>query len=145
MQEEAEKEEEESRRRMEEEAKRRASEREEKAAKDKEAERTKAYLESIKDKVGKSASNIKVGDKSLKDIEFEDLNKIDMSELEVAREGAMRKEREALIRVRKAELKRVDHTARALREEEVELLKGWKVTVQENTQKTLKDVQAKKF
>ena len=41
--------------------------------------------------------------------------------------GAMRKEREALIRNRKAELKRVDHTARALREEEVELLKDWKV------------------
>merc|ERR1719191_568381 len=110
---------------MEEEAKRREREREEKAAKEKEAERTKAYLDSIKDKVGKSGQNIKVGDKTLKEIEFEDLNKIDMSELEVAREGAMRKEREAMVRLRKAELKRVDHTARALREEEVGLLGEW--------------------
>ena len=34
-------------------------------------------------------SSKKVGDKTLKDIEFEDLNKIDMSELETAREGTM--------------------------------------------------------
>merc|ERR1719160_741608 len=145
MQADAEREEEESRKRQEEEAKRRAHEREEKAAKEKEAERTKAYLDSIKDKVGKSAQNIKVGDKTLKDIEFEDLNKIDMSELETAREGALRKEREALIRNRKAEFKRVDHTARALREEEVELLNEWKVTIQESMEKSLKDMQAKKF
>ena len=44
--------------------------------------------------------------------------------------GALRKEREALIRNRKAEFKRVDHTARALREEEVELLNEWKVRIQ---------------
>merc|ERR1719506_1693487 len=145
MQADAEREEEESRKRQEEEAKRRAHEREEKAAKEKEAERTKAYLDSIKDKVGKSAQNIKVGDKTLKDIEFEDLNKIDMSELETAREGALRKEREALIRNRKAEFKRVDHTARALREEEVELLNEWKVTIQESMEKSLKDMKTKKF
>merc|ERR1719506_2320608 len=114
-------------------------------AKEEEAERTKAYLDSIKDKVGKSAQNIKVGDKTLKDIEFEDLNKIDMSELETAREGALRKEREALIRNRKAEFKRVDHTARALREEEVELLNEWKVTIQESMEKSLKDMKTKKF
>merc|ERR1719305_1976750 len=42
-------------------------------------------------------------------------------------------------------MKRVDHTARALREEEGALLKNWKVTVQENTEKTLKEVTLKKF
>merc|ERR1719353_1545004 len=112
-----EKDEEAEKKRQAEEAKRRDRDREERIKKEKEAERTKTLLETIKEKAGKASANIKVGDKSLKDLDAEDLENLDMSQLDKAREQQQRKERDVLIRQRKAEMKRVDHTARALREE----------------------------
>ena len=67
-------------------------ERRERIKKEKEAERTKTLLETIKEKAGKASANIKVGDKSLKDLDVEDLENLDMSQLDKAREQQQRKE-----------------------------------------------------
>jgi len=144
-QEQAEKDEEAEKKRQAEEAKRRDRDREERIKKEKEAERTKTLLETIKEKAGKASANIKVGDKSLKDLDVEDLENLDMSQLDKAREQQQRKERDVLIRQRKAEMKRVDHTARALREEEVKLVPEWRTAEVARISKQIEAQQEKKI
>merc|ERR1719446_1018994 len=133
------------RQRMEDDAKKRDREREERVKREKEQERNKQVLDSIKEKAGKAGGSIKVGDKTLKDIAVEDLENLDMSELEKARTQQAKKEREGLVRVRKAELKRVDHTARALREETVKILPQWKEKAVSDVAKLIEGEQEKKL
>ncbi len=92
-----------------------------------------------------TASGPEVGDKTLKDLAVEDLETLDMSQLEKAREQQARKERDGLIRQRKGELKRVDHTARALREEEVKIFPAWQEKEAADITRMIQNEQEKKL
>merc|ERR1711948_193401 len=71
-----------------------------------------------------------VGGKKINDITAEDLKDITADQIEAARQVQLKRDRQEKIRNRKMESKRVDHLARALREEERPLLNKWKDQIQ---------------
>eukprot|EP00913_Durusdinium_trenchii_P019605 g18430.t1 len=91
-------------------------------------------LEQMKKQAEQKATNLKVAGKKITEIEADDLSNISFDQIEKAREAQVLRERQDKIRQRKAESKRVDHLARALREEdqglETPLLKNWTVDVE---------------
>merc|ERR1712129_34861 len=61
----------------------------------------------------------------------DDLEKIGFDQIERAREAQVQRERQEKIRQRKLESKRVDHLARALREDEMDYLEEWASEIEE--------------
>merc|ERR1711957_1108220 len=68
---------------------------------------------------------LKVGGKKITDITAEDLPSFGFEQIEAARVGQAKRDRQEKIRQRKLESKRVDHLARALREEEKPQIEDW--------------------
>lgn len=111
--------------RQEDERERRAREREEQKKKEAAMAKNKEMLEQMKKQAEQNAKNVKVAGKKITEIVVDDLEKIGFDQIEKAREQQVLRERQEKIRQRKLESKRVDHLARALREEERELLEDW--------------------
>ena len=84
---------------------------------------------------GEDKVTIKVQGKRLEDLDVEDLQKLDTNQLEKARETALKQEKLQKVRDFKRAFKNNDHMARALREEEVELIKKWSVEMAETDKK----------
>mmetsp|Transcript_40154 Transcript_40154/g.92869 ORF Transcript_40154/g.92869 Transcript_40154/m.92869 type:complete len:1180 (+) Transcript_40154:120-3659(+) len=118
------------RKRQEEERKRRETEKQEQRKKEAELQKNMEMLEQMKKQAEQKATNLKVAGKKITEIEADDLTNISFDQIEKAREAQVLKERQDKIRQRKAESKRVDHLARALREEEGSLLQQWSVDCQ---------------
>ncbi|CAE7351950.1 TIF3A1 [Symbiodinium sp. CCMP2592] len=118
------------RRRQEEERKRREVEKQEQRKKEQELQKNLEVLEQMKKQAEQRATNLKVAGKKITEIEADDLTNISFDQIEKAREAQVLKERQDKIRQRKAESKRVDHLARALREEEASSLKQWSADVE---------------
>eukprot|EP00397_Hematodinium_sp_SG-2012_P009225 GEMP01009301.1.p1 GENE.GEMP01009301.1~~GEMP01009301.1.p1 ORF type:complete len:833 (+),score=208.10 GEMP01009301.1:139-2637(+) len=76
--------------------------------------------------LSKGGANLMVGGKRLKEIAVADLDKIDAEQIEKAREKQIQKERSEKVRLRKMEAKRVDHLARAIRQEEIKRVPAWR-------------------
>lgn len=121
---------EQERKRQEEERKRREVEKQEQRKKEAELQKNMEMLEQMKKQAEQKATNLKVAGKKITEIEADDLSNISFDQIEKAREAQVLRERQDKIRQRKAESKRVDHLARALREEETPLLKNWTVDVE---------------
>jgi len=121
--------------RLEDEKKKRDLDRELQKKKEREMAKNKEMLEDMKRQathsVSKGASVVKVGGKKLTDLGAEDLEKLDASQIEKAREAQLNTERAQKVRLRKQEAKRVDHLARAFREEEIRRCPGYKKSVEE--------------
>mmetsp|Transcript_23469 Transcript_23469/g.52737 ORF Transcript_23469/g.52737 Transcript_23469/m.52737 type:complete len:1166 (+) Transcript_23469:139-3636(+) len=110
--------------RQEEERKRREIEREEQSKRQAQMARNKEMLEQMKKETSDKVK-IKVAGKTITQIDAEDLENIGFDQIEKARGAQVQRERQEKIRQRKLESKRVDHLARALREEEQECLAQW--------------------
>eukprot|EP00933_Yihiella_yeosuensis_P034259 TRINITY_DN2776_c0_g1_i6.p1 TRINITY_DN2776_c0_g1~~TRINITY_DN2776_c0_g1_i6.p1 ORF type:complete len:1229 (+),score=452.93 TRINITY_DN2776_c0_g1_i6:132-3818(+) len=119
------------RRRLEEERKRREADRQEQKRKEAEMAKNMEMLEQMKKTADVKAVNLKVAGKKITEIEAEDLNKISFDEIEKAREAQVHRDRLDKIRARKMESKRVDHLARAIREEETPVIDDWALRVEE--------------
>mmetsp|Transcript_7144 Transcript_7144/g.17135 ORF Transcript_7144/g.17135 Transcript_7144/m.17135 type:complete len:1180 (+) Transcript_7144:164-3703(+) len=118
------------RKRQEEERKRREAEKQEQRKRELELQKNLEVLEQMKKQAEQKATNLKVAGKKISEIEADDLSNISFDQIEKAREAQVLKERQDKIRQRKAESKRVDHLARALREEEAASLKQWAADVE---------------
>merc|ERR1712217_393251 len=70
------------------------------------------------------------------------LETITADQIEAARQVQLKRDRQEKIRNRKMESKRVDHLARALREEERPLLNKWKDQIQREDEKFLEKAEA---
>ena len=124
--------------RQEEERHRREKEREEQKRKEQSMIKNKEMLEEMKKQADSlKAANLKVGGKKITEIVADDLEKIGIGEIEKAREAQVQRERQEKIRQRKLESKRVDHLARALREEEQKLLDEWADNIEEQDREYL--------
>merc|ERR1719253_11426 len=100
--------------------------------------KNKEMLEEMKKQADSlKAANLKVGGKKITEIVADDLEKIGIGEIEKAREAQVQRERQEKIRQRKLESKRVDHLARALREEEQKLLDEWADNIEEQDREYL--------
>jgi len=111
--------------RQENERKRRAQEREEEKVKQIELNKQKEMLEQLQKTTEKARNAFKVGGKKVTDISVEDLQEIGIAQVQKAREMQVQRERQEKIRQRKLEMKRIDHLARALREQEESNLDEW--------------------
>eukprot|EP00931_Biecheleriopsis_adriatica_P033601 TRINITY_DN194_c0_g1_i2.p1 TRINITY_DN194_c0_g1~~TRINITY_DN194_c0_g1_i2.p1 ORF type:complete len:1149 (+),score=363.94 TRINITY_DN194_c0_g1_i2:107-3553(+) len=112
--------------RQEEERRRREAERAEQKRKEAEMSKNMEMLEQMKKQADNAkVANLKVGGKKITEIEADDLQNIGMEQIEKAREAQVLRERQDKIRSRKMESKRVDHLARAFREEEQPCLAKW--------------------
>eukprot|EP00441_Pelagodinium_beii_P044795 CAMPEP_0197620830 /NCGR_PEP_ID=MMETSP1338-20131121/1561_1 /TAXON_ID=43686 ORGANISM="Pelagodinium beii, Strain RCC1491" /NCGR_SAMPLE_ID=MMETSP1338 /ASSEMBLY_ACC=CAM_ASM_000754 /LENGTH=1106 /DNA_ID=CAMNT_0043190115 /DNA_START=66 /DNA_END=3386 /DNA_ORIENTATION=- len=130
--------------RQEEERRRREAERAEQKRKEAELTKNKEMLEQMKKQADTvRAANLKVGGKKITEIEADDLENIGIDQIEKAREAQVLRERQDKIRNRKMESKRVDHLARALREEEVPMLADWADGVEEEDTEFLKKAEEK--
>eukprot|EP00971_Amphidinium_carterae_P240346 4771549-Amphidinium_carterae.1 len=70
-------------------------------------------------------ATVKVGGKKIDQIGAADLSNFTLDQIEKAKEAQELKERQERIRQRKLESKRVDHLARAMREEEQKRIDKW--------------------
>jgi len=130
--------------RQEEERRRREAERAEQKRKEAELNKNKEMLEQMKKQADSAkAANLKVGGKKITEIEADDLENIGIDKIEKAREAQVLRERQDKIRNRKMESKRVDHLARALREEEVPMTYSWADQVEEEDAEFLEKATAK--
>ncbi|CEM02079.1 unnamed protein product [Vitrella brassicaformis CCMP3155] len=120
-------------RRREEEKKKREEEKQKEEQEKKEVAKTQEMLEAIKKMASTSqaAAKITIGGKKLDEVGLDDVRHMNREVLEKAQEEQRIKERNEKIRQRKLEAKRVDHLARALREEELPLLQERLVKIQE--------------
>ncbi|CAD7952544.1 unnamed protein product [Amoebophrya sp. A25] len=73
-------------------------------------------------------SNPKIGDYNLNDIGEAELDKLDVEFLEEERKRIIQKDRQEKIRLRKAESKRVDHLARAMKQQTAAKIPGFAET-----------------
>eukprot|EP00933_Yihiella_yeosuensis_P072717 TRINITY_DN8120_c0_g1_i1.p1 TRINITY_DN8120_c0_g1~~TRINITY_DN8120_c0_g1_i1.p1 ORF type:complete len:1189 (-),score=396.77 TRINITY_DN8120_c0_g1_i1:579-4019(-) len=120
---------------------RREAERKEKKQKEAELAKNKEMLEQMKKQADRKADNLKVGGKKITEIEAEDLETISVEQIEKAREAQNQRERQEKIRNRKLECKRIDHLARALREEQADCLEEWAYEVEEEDAKLLEEAE----
>jgi hypothetical protein len=111
----------------------------------KEAERietTKNKLEQMK-KQGGGALNVKIGNKKVTEFNEDDLKTLDVAEINAALLSTENRQRQEKIRARKLEGKRVDHLARAFREEELKSLPDWQDRVADEDNDILDEHQEK--
>merc|ERR1712087_920346 len=89
-------------------------------------EKNRTILEDIKKRATEvNKPTWKVAGINLNDITDETLQALSPEQIVQAREDQLKRERQEKIRQRKLESKRVDHMARAMREEEMKELKDW--------------------
>merc|ERR1712039_361173 len=131
------KEEETERQRQEEERKRRDEERKRQQADDKKRREAENMLKDLQAKSADLNKSMTIGGKKINEIAAEDLKDITADQIEAARQVQLKRDRQEKIRNRKMESKRVDHLARALREEERPLLNKWKDQIQREGEKFL--------
>merc|ERR1711870_33485 len=136
------KEEESERQRQEEERKRRDEERKKQQADDKKRREAENMLKDLQAKSADLNKAMTVGGKKINDITAEDLKDITADQIEAARQVQLKRDRQEKIRNRKMESKRVDHLARALREEERPLLNKWKDQIQREDDKFLEKAES---
>ncbi|CAK0850751.1 unnamed protein product [Prorocentrum cordatum] len=122
--------------RLQQEREQREREREQQKKRDAEREKNKEMLEEMKKQAEQNNTNLKInvsggGSKKITEVHAEDLEKISVADIERAREAQVLRERQEKIRQRKLESKRVDHLARALREQELPYLDDWAYDVEE--------------
>merc|ERR1719162_2529020 len=66
---------------------------------------------------------------------------LDPAKIMAARQAQIQRERQEKVRQRKLESKRVDHLARALREEEAALLEKWRDDIEESDRALLEKIE----
>merc|ERR1712151_223852 len=135
------KEEETERQRQDEERKRRDEERKKQQADDKKRREAENMLKDLQAKSADLNKAMTVGGKKINDITAADLETITADQIEAARQVQLKRDRQEKIRNRKMESKRVDHLARALREEERDLLDKWKDEIQRQDDKFLEEAE----
>merc|ERR1712087_344330 len=128
--------------RQEEERKRRDEERKKQQADDKKRREAENMLKDLQAKSADLNKAMTVGGKKINDITAADLETISPEQIEAARQVQLKRDRQEKIRNRKMESKRVDHLARALREEERPLLNKWKDQIQQKDDKFLEKAEA---
>lgn len=111
------------------ERKRRIEEREKAVQKEKEMQEQQEILNQMIAATQKNPTKVQIAGKKLTEIEKDDLQTISAEEMKRALSMTVAREKQEKIRQRKLEAKRVDHLARALREEERTLLEDWAETV----------------
>lgn len=131
------------RQRLQEERAKREVERQEQKKRDEKMKQTQDMLEAMKKLDESKPTNLKIGGKKIADIQAEDVQDISFDQLEKAREAQVQRERQEKIRQRKLESKRVDHLARAMREEEKGLLGDWADRIQEADDKAHDDFEVR--
>eukprot|EP00427_Karlodinium_veneficum_P025303 CAMPEP_0169102040 /NCGR_PEP_ID=MMETSP1015-20121227/21956_1 /TAXON_ID=342587 /ORGANISM="Karlodinium micrum, Strain CCMP2283" /LENGTH=1112 /DNA_ID=CAMNT_0009163117 /DNA_START=28 /DNA_END=3366 /DNA_ORIENTATION=+ len=119
---EAAKEEEKERKRLEEERKQREIERQNKKKEDEKLEKIRAKINQMQ---STGAAHLKIGNKKVTQFNEDDLKKVDVVEIDAAFHQTENRQRQEKIRARKLEGKRVDHLARAFREQELDRLTDW--------------------
>merc|ERR1719203_2231666 len=123
MKEQEEREAEVERQRQDDERVKREQDRELQRKKEQETQKNKEMLEEMKKQADLSkSSNLKIEGKKIKEIDASDMGHLDPAKILAARQAQIQRERQEKIRQRKLESKRVDHLARACREEESHLL-----------------------
>merc|ERR1712151_1196321 len=127
--------------RQEEERKRRDEERKKQQADDKKRREAENMLKDLQAKSADLNKAMTVGGKKINDITAADLETISPEQIEAARQVQLKRDRQEKIRNRKMESKRVDHLARALREEERDLLDKWKDEIQRQDDKFLEEAE----
>ena len=95
----------------------------------------------MKKNAEKQSLKVKVGGKNISEIAASDLEEITFDQIKKAQEAQVTRERQEKIRQRKMENKRVDHLARALREEERDKLDSWVVEIQEQDREFIRQAQ----
>merc|ERR1719223_1857566 len=127
------------RQREEEARKKREVDKEEQRRRDAETQKNKEIIEDMKRNNPNKA--VKIGNKAITEITAENLEKISVSDILKARETQFQRERAEKVRQRKLESKRVDHLARALREEEAALLEKWRDDIEESDRALLEKIE----
>ncbi|EDO06870.1 uncharacterized protein BBOV_IV005090 [Babesia bovis T2Bo] len=109
-------------------------------------ETAQQMLEAIRKLGGGQASKIVIKGKTLAEINVEDVMDgfVDFDDVEKAQEELKLKERQEIAKQRRAEIKRLDHYVRALREHQQELYESWKKQVLEEDTKKLLEIQQKR-
>merc|ERR1712151_20052 len=111
----------------------------------KEAERLRKVREQL-DRIKMTQSNVKIDNKKVTELTDADILKIGSEKIEAARETQVKREQQTKVRDRKNERKRVDHVARALREEEKEKkLANWQDDVEEEDNEILNQAEEKEY
>merc|ERR1712217_451980 len=122
---------EQERQRQEEDRRYREKEKAEMARKARGLEKNKETLKTIKQTAGDMGNTkLVVGGKKIAEITEDDLHNISAEQIEAAREGQLKRDRQEKIRQRKLESKRVDHLARAMREEERPKIAKWSTDIE---------------
>merc|ERR1711920_1092927 len=122
---------EQERQRQEEDKRYREKEKAEMARKARVLEKNKETLKTIKQTAGDMGNTkLVVGGKKIAEITEDDLHNISAEQIEAAREGQLKRDRQEKIRQRKLESKRVDHLARAMREEERPKIAKWSTDIE---------------
>jgi len=129
------------RQRQEVERRRREQERADKKKAEAEKNKNIEMLTQMKKQAEEGSVNLKVAGKRIADIGADDLDKINFNDIEKARDVQLQRVRQEKIRQRKLESKRVDHLARALREEQFSLLADWSHEVVEEDEKVLEQIE----
>jgi len=117
----------------------REQDKEEQRRRDAEMQKNKEMIEDMKRNNPNKA--VKIGNKAITEITDEHLAKISVSDIHKARETQFQRERAEKVRQRKLESKRVDHLARALREEEAALLEKWRDDIEESDRALLAKIE----
>nr|AAY83303.1 eukaryotic translation initiation factor 3-like [Babesia sp. WA1] len=107
------------------------------------SETVQQMLETIRKLGGNQMSRIMIKGKTLEEINVEDVMEgfVDYDDLEKAQEEQRARERMEIIKQRKAEVKRIDHFVRAVREMEMKLYQQWQDRVYEQDTQILLEFQ----
>ncbi|GFE53714.1 eukaryotic translation initiation factor 3 subunit 10 [Babesia ovis] len=109
-------------------------------------ETAQQMLEAIKKLGGNQGSKIVIKGKTLDEINVEDVMDgfVDFDDVEKAQEELKLRERQEIAKQRRAEIKRLDHYVRALREHQLEMYADWQKRVLEEDTKKLLEIQQKR-
>lgn len=127
--------------RLEEQKRLREQDRDRQRRKEAELAKNKEVLEEMKKNAEKQSLKVKVGGKNISEIAASDLEEITFDQIKKAQEAQVTRERQEKIRQRKMENKRVDHLARALREEERDKLDNWVSDIQEQDREFIRQAE----
>ncbi|ORM39699.1 Eukaryotic translation initiation factor 3 subunit A [Babesia sp. Xinjiang] len=109
-------------------------------------ETAQQMLEAIRKLGGNQGAKIVIKGKTLDEINVDDVMDgfVDFDDVEKAQEELKLRERQEIAKQRRAEVKRLDHFVRALREHQQELYADWQKRVLEEDTKKLLDIQQKR-
>mmetsp|Transcript_114761 Transcript_114761/g.180710 ORF Transcript_114761/g.180710 Transcript_114761/m.180710 type:complete len:1113 (+) Transcript_114761:62-3400(+) len=132
----------------EEERKRQLQEREIRAAQRQEEMKEQERLKKVKEqleKIKEARSDFVIDGKKVINLTEEEIKKIDAGKIEAARDTQVKREQQNKVRDRKNERKRVDHVARAFREEERSKLDDWQEEVEEKDNEILNEAEDREY